>query len=144
MSDKPEVVYFELNNWFSGRDYPDAEPFNTWCGDDLHLQFDDKEFVKEHRLCILRQIVDQSVNWCITAPKEFVLQNCPKLLSDESTNCELIQRNPDGTRDEIVEDHLYKEFLRFPNEDGFVYGRFGTQFLEWSEENIGITEGEWL
>ena len=25
-----EVVYFEVNNWFSGRDFPDCEPFLTW------------------------------------------------------------------------------------------------------------------
>ena len=30
-----EIVYFELNNWFSGRDYPNEEPFTTWCDDDL-------------------------------------------------------------------------------------------------------------
>ena len=25
-----DIVYFELNNWFAGRDYPDAEPFLSW------------------------------------------------------------------------------------------------------------------
>jgi hypothetical protein len=42
------------------------------------------------------------------------LENCPKLLTE------------------------YKEFLRFPDEDGDVYGQFDNQFLEYSEENFGI------
>jgi hypothetical protein len=24
------VVYFQLNNWMPGDDYPDVEPFNSW------------------------------------------------------------------------------------------------------------------
>ena len=41
-----EVVYFELNNWFSGRDYPDAEPFLSWmeCNKEnkYYIQFRDE------------------------------------------------------------------------------------------------------
>lgn len=25
-----EVIYFEVNDWSAGRDFPDCEPFNTW------------------------------------------------------------------------------------------------------------------
>ena len=24
-----EIIYFELDNWFCGRDYPNAEPFTS-------------------------------------------------------------------------------------------------------------------
>lgn len=25
-----DIVYFEVNNWIQGRDYPDEEPFLSW------------------------------------------------------------------------------------------------------------------
>ena len=132
-----DVVYFELNNWFSGRDYPNAEPFITWCGNDYNLYFANEEFVKNNQLCVVEQCIDMSVNWCITAPKAFVEQVCPKLLTDESIVTSFIRHDATGDH-EYKECHLYKEFLREPDEDGAVYGRFGTEFLPWSEENVGI------
>lgn len=134
-----EVVYFELNNWFAGEDYPDAEPFLTWCGDDINLYFCDKEFVKKNNLCVVVQYIDMSVNWCITAPKSFVLENCPKLLSDEIITTEYTTTSKSGTKT-IQKSFAYKRYLRFPEDDEEVpYGRFGTKFLSWSPENVGIT-----
>ena len=132
-----DIVYFELNNWFAGRDYPDAEPFNTWCGDDMNLYFNNEDFVKENKLCVVQQIIDISVNWCITAPKSFVEKHCPKLLSDETYKTSFVIWGKDGKK-EYEEECSYKQFLRFPDEDGVVEGRFGAEFLPWSEENIGI------
>lgn len=111
-----EIIYFELNNWFSGRDYPADEPYRSWMKDDLNISFNDKEWVKENKLCVVRDMVDMSQNFCITATKEWVEENCPSLLTE------------------------YTEFLRYPDEDGYVEGRFGHEFLEYTEENIGITE----
>lgn len=133
-----EVVYFELNNWFSGRDYPNAEPFITWCGDDLNLYFDNEDWVKENKLCVISEFIDMSVNWCITAPKEWVEKNCPKLLSDESTSVTFIIDGKEG-KVENIETYPYSQFLRFPDEDGDVYGQWDTLFKEYNEENIGIT-----
>jgi hypothetical protein len=48
-----DVVYFELNNWFAGQDYPDCEPFLTWMGNDLQLRFRDEDWVKENKLCVV-------------------------------------------------------------------------------------------
>lgn len=116
-----DVVYFELNNWFAGEDYPNDEPFLSWMKNDLNIKFRNEKWVIENELCVVESIVDMSSNFCITAKKEWVEKNCPKLLTD------------------------YKEFLRYPekyedeDEDGEVYGRFGNHFLEWSEENFGIT-----
>lgn len=28
-----EIVYFEINNWFAGRDYPNDEIFYKWIKD---------------------------------------------------------------------------------------------------------------
>jgi hypothetical protein len=109
-----DIVYFELNNWYAGTDYPNEEPFITWMGNDCNLMFQNEEWVKQNKLCVAEDIVDMSVNFCITATKEWVLENCPKLLTD------------------------YKEFLRFPNEDEIVESRFGFVFLDYSEDNFGI------
>ena len=133
-----EVVYFELNNWFPGRDYPDAEPFVTWCGNDFNLCFNDVDFVIKNKLCVVRQRIDMSVNWCVTEPKSFVLENCPKLLSDETYSTLFVRSGKDGEK-KYVEEFSYNQFLRCPDDDGDVYGKFNTLFLPWSEENIGIT-----
>ena len=113
-----EVVYFELNNWFSGRDYPDAEPFLSWmeCNKEnkYYIQFRDESWIEENRLVVVESLVDMSMNFCITATRDWVEQNCPELLS------------------------TYKEFIRQPDEDDEApYGRFGCPFLEYEEENIG-------
>ena len=109
-----DIVYFELNNWFSGRDYPNAEPFLSWMKDDLTQKFRDKEWIKENKLVVVESLVDMSMNFCITATKEWVENNCIELLS------------------------TYEEFIRKPeNEEDVTYGRFGCPFLEYEEENIG-------
>lgn len=108
-----DVVYFELNNWTPGEDYPAAEPFLSWMRNDLAIKFRNEEWVEENELCVVESMVDMSSNFCITAKKEWVEQNCPELLTQ------------------------YTELLRHPDEDGDVYGRFGHEFLPWSEDNIG-------
>lgn len=111
-----KIVYFELNNWFAGRDYPDDEPFISWLGDDLNITFENEEWVKNNNLCVVFDFVDMSCNFCITATKEWVDKNCPSLLT------------------------IHTKYLRKPDEYGEVYGRFGHEFLEYCEDNIGITE----
>lgn len=111
-----EIIYFELNNWFAGRDYPNDEPFLSWMCSDLHIKFRDEEWVKENKLCVVMDFVDMSQNFCITATKKWVEENCPKLLTE------------------------YTEFLRTPDEYGEIQGRFGHWFLEYEEYNFGITE----
>lgn len=115
--EKEKIIYFEVNDWFSERDYPDTEPFLTWMKDDLNLQFRNKDWVLENKLCIVEQIVDMSINFCVTATEEWVKSNCPCLLEEK-----------------------YKKFLRFPNKNGIVTGRFEDEFLEYKPENFGITE----
>lgn len=118
--DTGDIVYFELNNWFAGEHYPDAEPFLSWLRNDLKIKFFDEAWIKENKLCVAFSHIDMSANFCITAKKEWVEQNCPELLTK------------------------YREFLRFPEvyEDGdiddTVYGQFDTPFLDYTEENIGF------
>lgn len=111
--DNEKIIYFELNNWFVGKDYPDAEPFISWMGDDLDLRFRNDVWCKENNLCVIWHLVDMSINFLIAAPESWVKENCPELLTK------------------------YTEFVFEPDEDGCVYGRFDTEFPEYSEENLG-------
>jgi len=116
-----DIIYFELNNWFAGEDYPDADPFLSWLIDDSNQAFRNEKWVKENRLCVVFTPIDMSQNYCITATKDWVLKNCPDLLNDKE----------------------FKQFLRFPDEDGNVYSDFGMEFLPYEEENFGVTTVYW-
>lgn len=114
MADTQDIVCFELNNWVPGDYYPDEEPFTTWIGNDCNMYFNDKDWVKENKLCVVMSIIDMSVNFCVTAAKEWVENHCPRLLT------------------------RYEGFIRQPEDDNDIYGQFGDKFLEYSEENFGI------
>lgn len=116
MSKSKDIVYFELSNWTQDEHYPAEEPFTTWIGNDLNIYFNNEDWVKRNNLCVVRNIIDMSVNFCITATKEWVDKHCPRLLTE------------------------HKKFLRYPEEDDVVYGDFGDRFLEYSADNIGIRE----
>ena len=105
-----EVIYFELNNWFCGKDYPDAEPFISWMGYPLPI-FRDEKWVKDNELVVVESYVDMSLNYCIAANKQQVEKNCPELLTK------------------------YTEFIRDEKEP---VGQFGCPFLEYKKENFGL------
>lgn len=109
-----EVVYFEMNNWFAERNYPNDEPFRTWMANDLKLTLADSNWVEANHLVVVCHYVDMAVNFMVSAPKEWVEHNCPKLLTD------------------------YTKFLRYPDENGEVIGHFGTRFRRWSDASSGV------
>lgn len=113
-----EIIYFELNDWACGRDYPDAEPFISWMKDDVDIIFRDESWVKKNGLIVVESIVDMSLNYCITATKEWVQLNCPELLTK------------------------YTQFIRYSEDDDLPEGRFGCPFLEYNEDNIGYHYAE--
>lgn len=139
-NDISEIVYFEINNWFAGRDYPNREPFLSWVTG-YGGQFNDEEWCKENKLCVVAGTLDMSYNWCVTATKEWVLKNCPYILSSE-TDKVTFKVMSSGTWEDEVEEYALNRFLRFPDEDGDVYGEFDWMFLPWCEENFGITYHE--
>jgi hypothetical protein len=129
-----DVVYFELNNWFGGRDYPSEEPFYTWLGNDLKQSFTNEEFVKENKLVVVCGSIDMSMNYCITAPRKWVEENCPVLLSDNTYTYDIIRREKTVTYTK-----KYSDFLKFYDEEyGLPEGRCGMPFKEYCEENIGV------
>ena len=105
------VIYFELNDWEPNKYYPDEEPFKTWM-ETLPFPLIDDKWAKENKLCIVYELIDQSMNYCITANKEWVEKNCPRLLTH------------------------YQQFLR-ESEDNIVYGHWRTEFLKYIPENFG-------
>lgn len=111
--DEEGIVYFEINNWTPGIEYPNEEPFVSWIKND---SLNNEEWVKENKLCIVREVIDMSINYCITAKREWVVETCPRLLSK------------------------HKDFIRHKDKHGVVSGRFGTDFLKYKEENIGIRD----
>ena len=119
-----EVIYFSVNNWFCGIDYPPTKNFKKWMGDDLNQQFTDNEWCKENKLCVYWGVIDISQNYTIAAPRSWVENNCPELLTDE-----------------------YSDFVDTPDENGNVTARFGWPYLEYKEENFGChwydDEEEW-
>lgn len=110
-----DVVYFEVNNWFSGRDYPCTPTFCKWMREEInphHLS--DDSWCKENKICVYIQYVDMSINYTVSAKKEWVLENCPELFTIDN-----------------------QKFLRWPEHElELPEARFGI-FREYSEENYG-------
>lgn len=73
----------------------------------------DKKF-KDWGICVVISAIDMSVNYCVTAPRKWVEEYCPRLLTE------------------------YTKFLREPDKNGEIYGMFGGHFVEYSKENIGL------
>lgn len=113
---KEEIIYFELNNWMSGTDFPAEEPFIGWiCRGNGLLPpiFQDQKWVKENKLAVVAMAVDMSLNYCIAAPKSWILKNCPNLLEERNS-----------------------KFVFGKDGKEPAFGRFGT-FVPYDEEHIG-------
>lgn len=129
-----DLVFFELNNWFAGRDYPPDGNLNEWVESG---KFNNVAFCKQNKLCVVAGTIDMSENWCVTASKEWVLNFCPELL-DGKEYTYIVYVYANGRRYEKEERGDCSQFLRYRDEYGDVWGRFGWPFLEYSEENFGV------
>ena len=140
-----DVVYFSVNNWFCGRDYPNTPNFRKWLGDDLNQNFRNDKWCKENKLCVYYGVVDMSQNYTISAPREWVEKNCPELLTEkEYTYITRIGRYIKGKDEPVYEEvehkKKYSDFVYVP-EDGEETpdcDRIGDMpFREYCEENFG-------
>jgi len=61
-----DVVYFELNDWWRGENYPANEKFDTWVGNNRneswHMYFEDENWVRKNQLCVVAERIDMSAN----------------------------------------------------------------------------------
>lgn len=139
-----EIIYFELDNWFCGRDYPNAEPFISWMCKDYGFCFGNDEWCKENKLCVEAGMIDMSTCFCVTAPKSWIEKNCPKLLTDEECGDTTIvshwnEETQKMESKERYEPCQYSKFICKPNEYGDAYGHIsGWAFREYKEENFGV------
>lgn len=147
--EKQDVVYFSVNNWMSGSDYPPLECFHKWLGNDLNQTFRNDEWCKENKLCVYYGMVDMSTNYTVSAPREWVEKNCPELLTDEEytyiTRRGTYKKKGLFRKTELVWENIenkkkYSDFVYTP-EEGEEYpenSRIGDMpFREYCEENFG-------
>lgn len=142
MENKPEVIYFSVNNWFCGRDYPDTRNFREWLGNDLKQSFMSDEWCKKNKLCVYQGAIDMSCNYTVSAPREWVEKNCPELLTDkEYTYSTITYKYVDGkcVNEECKHTKKYSDFVYVPEEgeDTPDCDGFGMPFREYKEENFG-------
>ena len=136
MDNNKDIVHFTLNNWMVGEDYPPGEPFATWMS---QYTLCNDAWCKEQKICVYYGNIDMSVNYAVTATREWVEKNCPKLLTDDSyTYTEIICRG--YSLKEVKEitakysDFVCDEDIDYYEKDN---NRFDWPFLEYKEENFG-------
>lgn len=118
------IIYFEVNNWFAGRDYPDCEPFLTWMRD-LGSPFRNEDWCKEQKICVVYEFIDMSQNFKVTATRDWVERNCPCLLEDKYKSfIHILEDEYDEDETEYFETHRYGN----------------GPFLKYCEENFGVHE----
>lgn len=128
MGKEKEVVYLSFNDWEFGTDYPPICDIIRWVEDGT---FENELFVKEQKLCVNVNPYDMSMNYCITAPMEWVKQFCPEVLTNYTY---IYHKSWDGN----ITGKRYCEFACTPGKNGKVVDRFGFSFLPYTEENIGV------
>ena len=142
------VIYFSVNNWFCGRDYPDTPNFRKWLGDDLNQSFRNDKWCKENKLCVYYGCVDMSQNYTVSAPREWVEKNCPELLTDDEYVYYIITHRPKKKKlfggyvyEDVKEEHRkkYSDFVYSQEDvDEGECDRVGDMpFREYCEKNFG-------
>lgn len=110
-----EIIYISVNNWSCGVDYPEVgffkDNYDQKCDGWLDLFTD--EYCKENKLCVNFCPFDMSQNFTISAPKSWVMSNCPEMIEDEKNKENFTYSNPGKDR-------------------------LGCEILEYKEENIGL------
>lgn len=82
-----ELIKFTLNDWLIGYDYPSIEPIKTWLSNDkMFMYLGNDAWCKENKLSVIIGSVDMSIDFCITAPKDWVENVCPWVIGSD---CEL-------------------------------------------------------
>ena len=144
-----EILYFELDNWFCGRDYPNAEPFIQWMNKDFHSTLGNDEWCKENKICVEAGPIDMSLCVCVSAPKSWVEANCPKLLTDEECGGYTIVHSYDEEKGDWVDEKKYEpckysSFICKPYKSGGIFGYVSDwPFREYKEENFGVHWNDW-
>ena len=135
-----DIIYFSFNNWFSGRDYPIGDKYEELINS---CQFSKEEWVKKNKLVVVTGYIDMSRNWCIAAPRKWVEENLPELLTDEEYTYDIITMFPGGKEEVTTYTKKYSDFV-YPGEPWAC--DYGMPFKEYDEEAVGVywvEEDEW-
>ena len=133
-----EVVYFSVNNWFCGRDYPPTKNFKKWLVNDFKQSFQNDAWCKENKLCVYWGNIDMSFNYTVSAPKSWVEENCPELLTDDEYEYSYMISGREGHKT-VTEKVHYNHFVHTPAIEGDTpdEDNFGMPFREYCQENFG-------
>ena len=110
-----EAVYFSVNDWDPGEDYPDTKNFRKWLSEDPGKYFGNKDWIKENKLCIVWEIIDMSCNYTVSAPLGWVKENCPEILGSK------FQYFPDEGKEYPEHDIWFIPFLKYAEENIGAY-----------------------
>lgn len=122
-----KVIYFELNDWEAGRYYPDKEPFTTWMNErNLYEYLLNNDWCKKNHLITISYFVDMSLSIFIAAPIDWVKENCPSLLDEDSGF--ILSEEQCHNGDPFMEYDVTKAGAYFPE---VKYGVDGHPFLEY-------------
>lgn len=134
-----DIVYFSFNNWFSGRDYPIGDKYEELINSH---KFSNRSWVKENKLVVVTGNIDMSVNWCIAAPRQWVEENLPELLTNKEYNYDIITYYK-GENTVTTYTKKYSDFV-YPGTP--CECKYGMPFKEYDEEAVGVyyvEEDEW-
>ena len=129
-----DIVNFSFNNWFGGRDYPVGEKYSKLVCENY---FSRDDWVKENKLVVVTGLIDMSRNWCISAPKQWVEENLPELLTDDEYEYNIIQYYK-GEEKEITYNKKYSDFIVNADKYGNMVSKYGMPFKKYIDENIGV------
>ena len=106
-----DIIYIELNDW-SYDNHPKYEPVEEMI---FNGTLTDNDYLKENKLVVVESYVDMSRNFCISAPRSWVEENWPKLLTDEEYEYEVADLND---LDSVEVDSDFGYFEEY-NEDNY-------------------------
>ena len=144
-----DVIYFSVNNWMSGENYPLTENFKKWLRNDLNQSFRNDTWCKENKLCVYYGTVDMSTNYTISASREWVEKNCPELLTDDeytyitrigTYKYKEVSKDEELVWEDIEHKKKYSDFVYVPEIEGDTPDNdyIGNMpFREYCEENFG-------
>ena len=134
MDNNKDIVHFTLNNWMVGKDYPPGEPFNTWM---RFYTLTSDIWCKEQKICVYYGNIDMSINYCVTATREWVAKNCPLLLSNDTyIYKETVYKG--GLKETTEKIGKFSDFVVYEDDnEEEVNNKYDWSFLEYKEENFG-------
>ena len=119
---KEDIIYFSVNNWICGQDYPPIKNIYDWLSDSNSEGFKNNEWCKKNKLCVYWGYIDLSVNYTIAAPKEWIEKNCPELLTDEEYTYKL-EHYDYKTKESVIDTYTkkYSDFVyKFNNNEEII------------------------